>query len=29
MFYTAMHAEFLHDHNDYGFTVSDVKFDWA
>lgn len=29
MFYTAMHAEMLHDHADYGFTVSpDWKFTW-
>ena len=29
MFNTAMHSEFLHDHADYGFTVSDVKFNWG
>lgn len=29
MFNTAMHSEMLHDHADYGFTVSDVKFNWA
>ena len=28
MFFTAAHSEFLHDHKDYGFTVSDYKFDW-
>lgn len=29
MFNTAMHSEFIHDHADYGFTVSDVKFNWG
>ena len=28
MYNTALHSEFLHDHKDYGFSVSDVKFDW-
>ncbi|XP_077987932.1 glutathione reductase, mitochondrial-like [Glandiceps talaboti] len=29
MFNAAMHSEMLHDHKDYGFTVTgDVKFDW-
>ena len=28
MFFAAMHAEFMHDHKDYGFTVQDWKFDW-
>lgn len=28
MFNTAMHAECIHDHADYGFTTSEVKFDW-
>ncbi|XP_064394075.1 glutathione reductase, mitochondrial-like [Halichondria panicea] len=28
MWYTAQHSEFLHDHADYGFTVSDWKFNW-
>ena len=29
MFLTASHMEYIHDHADYGFTVSDVKFDWG
>lgn len=28
MFSTALHAEYLHDHADYGFEVSNYKFDW-
>ena len=28
MYYTAVHAEFIHDHPDYGFSVSDVQFNW-
>ena len=27
MFNTAMHAEYIHDHVDYGFTTSEIKFD--
>lgn len=29
MFNTAMHAEFIHDHKDYGFDVELKKFDWS
>ena len=29
MFLTASHMEYIHDHADYGFTVSDVKFNWG
>jgi len=29
MFNTALHAEMIHDHADYGFTMSDVKFNWS
>ncbi|XP_064639387.1 glutathione reductase, mitochondrial-like [Lineus longissimus] len=29
MFNTAMHAEFIHDHKDYGFDVDVKKFDWS
>ena len=28
MFYTSTHMEYIHDHADYGFTVSDPKFNW-
>uniref|UniRef100_A0A8D2JHS7 Glutathione reductase n=2 Tax=Varanus komodoensis TaxID=61221 RepID=A0A8D2JHS7_VARKO len=28
MWNTAVHSEFLHDHADYGFEISDVKFKW-
>ena len=28
MFNTAMHAEMIHDHKDYGFDVTVNKFDW-
>ncbi|XP_028568769.2 glutathione reductase, mitochondrial isoform X2 [Podarcis muralis] len=28
MWNTAVHSEFIHDHADYGFEVSDVKFNW-
>ena len=28
MFNTAVHAEYLHDHKDYGFDVTVNKFDW-
>ena len=28
MFNTAMHAEYIHDHKDYGFDVTVNKFDW-
>ncbi|XP_074849950.1 glutathione reductase, mitochondrial isoform X1 [Carettochelys insculpta] len=28
MWNTAVHFEFIHDHADYGFKTSDVKFDW-
>ena len=28
MFFTAMHAEFLHDHKDYGFSVTSDGFSW-
>ena len=28
MFNTAMHAEMIHDHKDYGFDVELKKFDW-
>ncbi|XP_030050374.1 glutathione reductase, mitochondrial [Microcaecilia unicolor] len=28
MWNTAVHAEYLHDHADYGFHTSDVKFHW-
>ncbi|PVD18283.1 hypothetical protein C0Q70_20832 [Pomacea canaliculata] len=29
MFNTAMHAEMIHDHKDYGFDVQLKKFDWS
>ncbi|CAI8021486.1 Glutathione reductase, mitochondrial, partial [Geodia barretti] len=29
MFYTSSHMEYIHDHADYGFTVSDAKFNWG
>ncbi|CAG2187283.1 GSR [Mytilus edulis] len=29
MFNTAMHAEFIHDHKDYGFDVDYKGFNWA
>ena len=29
MFYTSTHMEYIHDHADYGFTVSDAKFNWG
>ncbi|ELT92765.1 hypothetical protein CAPTEDRAFT_228039 [Capitella teleta] len=29
MFNTAMHAEMIHDHKDYGFDVTVNKFDWS
>ena len=29
MFNTAMHAELLHDHRDYGFDVACNGFDWS
>ncbi|KAL8559266.1 hypothetical protein ACOMHN_040390 [Nucella lapillus] len=29
MFNTAMHAEMIHDHKDYGFTVEKKHFDWS
>ena len=28
MFNTAMHAEFIHDHKDYGFSVNFDEFSW-
>uniref|UniRef100_A0A8C4R4P8 Glutathione reductase, mitochondrial n=2 Tax=Eptatretus burgeri TaxID=7764 RepID=A0A8C4R4P8_EPTBU len=28
MYNTAMHADFIHNHMDYGFTVSNVDFSW-
>ena len=28
MFNTAMHAEMIHDHKDYGFDVELKQFDW-
>ena len=28
MFNTAMHAEMIHDHKDYGFDLELKKFDW-
>ena len=28
MFNTAMHAEMIHDHKDYGFDVTLNKFEW-
>ncbi|KAJ1204712.1 hypothetical protein NDU88_000151 [Pleurodeles waltl] len=28
MWNTAVHAEYIHDHADYGFQTSDVKFNW-
>ncbi|XP_067413061.1 glutathione reductase, mitochondrial isoform X2 [Emydura macquarii macquarii] len=28
MWNTAVHFEFIHDHADYGFETSDVKFNW-
>ena len=28
MFNTAMHAEFIHDHKDYGFDVEFKSFNW-
>lgn len=28
MFFTSTHMEYIHDHADYGFTVSDPKFNW-
>ncbi|XP_054842650.1 glutathione reductase, mitochondrial [Eublepharis macularius] len=28
MWNTAVHTELIHDHADYGFQVTDVKFDW-
>uniref|UniRef100_A0A8D0H7L2 Glutathione reductase n=1 Tax=Sphenodon punctatus TaxID=8508 RepID=A0A8D0H7L2_SPHPU len=28
MWNTAVHSEFIHDHADYGFEISDVKFNW-
>ena len=29
MFNTAVHAEYIHDHADYGFDVTFNKFSWA
>ncbi|KAL3859583.1 hypothetical protein ACJMK2_009799 [Sinanodonta woodiana] len=29
MYNTAMHAEFIHEHKDYGFDVEVKKFDWS
>lgn len=29
MFNTALHAEFIHNHKDYGFDVELKKFDWG
>lgn len=28
MWNTAVHAEFVHDHADYGFETAGVKFNW-
>uniref|UniRef100_A0AAY5JYU4 Glutathione reductase, mitochondrial n=1 Tax=Esox lucius TaxID=8010 RepID=A0AAY5JYU4_ESOLU len=28
MWNTAVHAEFLHDHSDYGFDIGNVQFNW-
>ncbi|XP_071971276.1 glutathione reductase, mitochondrial [Engystomops pustulosus] len=28
MWNTAIHSEYVHDHEDYGFKISDVKFTW-
>ncbi|KAJ7335866.1 hypothetical protein JRQ81_013807 [Phrynocephalus forsythii] len=28
MWNTAVHSEFIHDHMDYGFEISNVKFNW-
>jgi len=28
MYLTAQHAEFIHDHSDYGFEISESKFNW-
>lgn len=28
MWYTSQHAEFLHDHEAYGFAVGSKRFDW-
>ncbi|XP_063314794.1 glutathione reductase, mitochondrial [Pelobates fuscus] len=28
MWNAAIHSEYIHDHEDYGFTTSDVKFTW-
>ncbi|XP_003224697.2 glutathione reductase, mitochondrial [Anolis carolinensis] len=28
MWNTAVHSEFIHDHEDYGFEISNVKFNW-
>ncbi|POI30616.1 hypothetical protein CIB84_005634, partial [Bambusicola thoracicus] len=28
MWNTAMHAEFIHDHPDYGFEIPGVRFNW-
>lgn len=28
MWNAAVHAEYLHDHNDYGFDVGNVRFSW-
>ena len=29
MFNTAVHAEYIHDHADYGFDVTLNNFSWA
>lgn len=28
MWNAAVHAEYLHDHSDYGFDVENVRFSW-
>lgn len=28
MWNAAVHAEYLHDHSDYGFEVGNVRFSW-
>ena len=28
MWNAAVHAEYLHDHSDYGFDVGNVRFSW-
>lgn len=28
MWNAAVHAEYLHDHGDYGFETGDVRFSW-